>query len=101
MPSTHRLFLIGCPMLLAACANYEEAVECTGVYGAFAEQDSGFVRLQHLAESDATKKGRSAGRTTDQIAKDIKAAKYNKREELAGQSWRTNRSRGRCDALYE
>ena len=100
MPLKRRWLVIGGALLLVGCTDYDVAVECTGVYGAFSEHDSGFVRLQRLAEGDAANKGRTTGRTPDQIANDIEAVKRKKRQELAG-PWRTSKSRQRCDALYE
>jgi hypothetical protein len=91
-------------LALTGCTDYEQAVECSAVYGVAAERvpDTEYIRLRDLAERDALRKAEPVGKSQDDVAAEIDEAMRRERSKSRrGTRLDKNKSLANCDAFYE
>ena len=91
MPPTCRWLVIGSPLILVSCTDYNMAVGCAAAFEIAAEQvnqetpgEDELVRLQKLAHADAERHARSAGKSMTQSELDIQSSEMTQRAQLTG-----------------
>jgi len=90
-------------LALFGCTDYDQAVECSAVYGVAAERvpDTAYIRLRDSAERDARRKAESVGKSNDEVAAEIGEALRRERSKLPQGTQLNNKSLANCDAFYE